>query len=122
MPPRDTSATTTNAIPSTTSAWQPWASLGDSTPSRAYQAYYQTSTNSLHPSCATAAATDSPMEVEDNLELEELTLVGGIHDHLLEREEQQQQTRRDREMRGQNHRGDRRRNRDREDFRSRKGP
>ena len=60
------------------------------------------------------------MEVEDNLELEEITLVGRIHDHLLEREVQQ--TRRDRDIRGQNHWGDRRRHRDREDYRSRKGP
>ena len=61
------------------------------------------------------------MEIEDSLELEEITLVGGgMHDHLLERGEAQ--TRRDREARGQTHRGDRRRRREREDYRHRKGP
>ena len=57
-------------------------------------------TNNLHPSCATAPAPDSPMEVGDSLELEELTLVRGAHDHLLERGDQQ--SRRDRDRRGEN--------------------
>ena len=66
--------------------------------------------NTLHPSCATAPAPDSPMEVGDNLELEEITLVRGAHDHLLERGDQQ--SRRDRDRRGEN-RGDRGDRRDR---------
>ena len=61
------------------------------------------------------------MEVDnlDSLELKEITLVGGLDDHLLEGE--RQQDRRDRRNRGQNQ-GDGRRHRDREDYRSRHGP
>ena len=85
-----------------------------------------TDVNSLHLSCAPAAAMDSPMEIEDNMELEEITMVRGAHDHILERGEERQ-TRRDRDIRGQYNRGDRRRRhrdgeRDREDYRSNKGP
>ena len=98
----NSSTTTTSATPSTTSAWRPWANLGESTPYGAYQTYFQTAVNSLHPSCTAPA---SPMEVEDDLELEEIPLVRGAHDHLLEREEEQQ-VRRDRDRRGQN-RGER---------------
>ena len=120
LPPRDTATIPTpSTTSSTTSAWRPWANLGDRTPDRAYQAHYETASNSLHPSCATTAMTASPMETEDSLELEEITLVGGMHDHLLERGEVQ--TRRDREARGQTHRGDRRRRWERKEYRPRKG-
>ena len=70
------------------------------------------------------------MEIGDSLELEEITMVRGAHDHILERGDERQ-TRRDRnirDIRGQHNRGDRRRRhrdgeRDREgDYRSNKGP
>ena len=75
--------------------------------------YYRYSLNSLHPACsasnsatataAPAAAPASPMEVDmDSLELEEITLVGGQDDYLLEegprqgRQQQEHGRRRDR--------------------------
>ena len=109
LPPRLTSSgtSTTATTNSTTSAWGPWANLDDSTPNRAYLEYFRTATNSLHPSCsntataAPAAAPASPMEVDmDSLELEEITLVGGQDDYLLEegprqgRQQQQEHGRR----------------------------
>ena len=45
------------------------------------------------------------MEVGDDLELEEITMARGEHDHILEREEEQ--TRRDRAHRNHRSRGDR---------------
>ena len=63
----------------------------------------QNDVNNLHPSCPAPA---SPMQVEDNLELEEITLARGAHDHVLERGEDHQD-RRARDRRGHN-RGDRR--------------
>ena len=87
--------------------------------------YYMYSTNSADLSCTdtnSATAPDapapaSPMEVDnlDSLELEEITLVGGRDDHLLEGGRQE-----DMRDRGQN-RGDGRRHRDREDYNSRHG-
>ena len=90
---------------------------GESIPNRAYLSYFQREVNHLHPSCAPALPMEV-VEVEDTLELEEITLARGPHDHILEQEDQQQRLRQDHDRRGQN-RGDRRGDRDRHHRRER---